>query len=91
MRPYLEAKAEADARLAESGLDWTIVRPGRLTDSPGTGHVQVSEDMSVRGEVSREDVARVLAAVLGDPGTIGKTFVLVGGDTPIDEAVASLA
>jgi uncharacterized protein YbjT (DUF2867 family) len=91
MRPYLEAKAEADARLAESGLDWTIVRPGRLTDSPGTGHVQVSEDMSVRGEVPREDVARVLAAVLGDPGTIGKTFVLVGGDVPIDEAVASLA
>jgi uncharacterized protein YbjT (DUF2867 family) len=90
MRPYLEAKAEADRRLAESGLDWTIVRPGGLTDAPGTGRVLVSGDMSVRGSVPREDVARVLAAVLGDPGSIGKTFVLVSGDTPVDEAVSSL-
>jgi uncharacterized protein YbjT (DUF2867 family) len=90
MRPYLEAKAEADRRLADSGLDWTIVRPGRLTDDPGTGLVTVTEDMSVRGEVPREDVARVLAAVLGDPGTIGKTFVVVSGDTPVDEALAAL-
>jgi uncharacterized protein YbjT (DUF2867 family) len=91
MRPYLEAKAEADRRVADSGLDWTIVRPGRLTDSAGTGLVRVTSDMSVRGEIPREDVARVLAAALGEPGTIGKTFVLVGGDTPIDEALASLA
>src|SRR3954470_15046144 len=91
MRPYLEAKAEADQRVADSGLDWTIVRPGRLTNDAGTGRVLVSEDMSTRGEVPREDVARVIAAVLGDPGSIGKTFVLVGGDTPVDEAVASLA
>jgi uncharacterized protein YbjT (DUF2867 family) len=88
MRPYLEAKAEADKRVADSGLDWTIVRPGRLTNDAATGRVLVSEDMSVRGEVPREDVARVLAAVLGDPGTVGKTFVVVGGDTPVDEAVA---
>jgi uncharacterized protein YbjT (DUF2867 family) len=90
MRPYLEAKAEADRRLADSGLDWTIVRPGGLTDAPGTGRVLVTDDMSVRGEVPREDVARVLAAVLGDPGSIGKTFVVVSGDTPVDEAVSSL-
>ena len=88
MRPYLEAKAEADRRVADSGLDWTIVRPGRLTNDPGTGKVLVSEDMSTRGEVPREDVARVLAAVLGEPATIGKTFVVVGGDTPVDEAIA---
>src|SRR3954452_4469780 len=91
MRPYLDAKAEADRHVADSGLDWTIVRPGRLTDGDGTGLVRVSEAMSTRGEVPREDVARVLAAVLGEPGTIGKTFVLVGGDTPVDEAVAALA
>jgi uncharacterized protein YbjT (DUF2867 family) len=89
MRPYLEAKAEADRRLAGSGLDWTIVRPGRLTDDPGTGRVRVTDDMSVRGEVSREDVARVIAATVGEPATIGKTFVVVGGDTPVDEAVAA--
>ena len=90
MRPYLEAKAEADQRLAESELDWTIVRPGRLTDDPGTGRVTATTDMSVRGEIPREDVARVLAGALGDPGTIGKTFVVVSGETPVDEAVAAL-
>ena len=90
MRPYLDAKAEADRRLADSGLDWTIVRPGRLTDSSGTGRVTVTTDMSARGEVPREDVARVLAAALGNPGTIQKTFVVVGGDTPVDEALAAL-
>jgi uncharacterized protein YbjT (DUF2867 family) len=90
MRPYLEAKAEADRRLAGSGLDWTIVRPGRLTDDPGTGRVLVTGDMSVRGEVPREDVARVIAAALGDDGTIGKTFVVVAGDTPVDKALAAL-
>jgi uncharacterized protein YbjT (DUF2867 family) len=90
MRPYLEAKAEADEAVAGSGLDWTIVRPGHLTDDPGTGLVTVSADMSLRGDVPREDVARVIAAALGDPGTIGKTFVLVGGDTPVDQAVAAL-
>ena len=90
MRPYLEAKAEADRRLADSELDWTIVRPGSLSDDPGTGQVTVTTDMSVRGRVPREDVARVLAASLGDPGTIGKTFVVVSGDTPVDEALAGL-
>jgi uncharacterized protein YbjT (DUF2867 family) len=90
MRPYLEAKAEADRRVADSGLDWTIVRPGSLTDDPGTGLVTVTTDMSARGPVPREDVARVIAAVLGDPGSVGKTFVLIGGETPVDEAVAAL-
>src|SRR4051794_5072932 len=90
MRPYLEAKAEADERLAESDLDWTIVRPGRLTNDPGTGRVTLTTDMSVRGDIPRADVARVLAASLGDPNAIGKTFVAVSGDTPVDEAVAAL-
>ena len=90
MRPYLEAKAEADRRVADSGLDWTIVRPGRLTNGPGTGRVLLSDDMTTYGEVPREDVARVLAACLGDPAAVGKTFVLVSGETPVDEAVAGL-
>jgi nucleoside-diphosphate-sugar epimerase len=90
MRPYLEAKGEADRRVAESELDWTIVRPGRLTNEPGTGRVTLSTDMSLRGAVPREDVARVLAASLGDPNTIRKTFVVVGGETPLDEAVAAI-
>jgi uncharacterized protein YbjT (DUF2867 family) len=89
MRPYYEAKADADRRLEESGLDYTIVRPGGLTDDPGTGLVTVGTDVE-RGQVPREDVAAVLLAVLDTPSSIGKTFELVSGDTPTEEAVRSL-
>jgi uncharacterized protein YbjT (DUF2867 family) len=89
MRPYYEAKAAADERLAESGLDWTIVRPGGLTDEPGTGRVLVGTNLEY-GQVPRDDVAAVLLAVLEEPGSIGKTFELLSGDTPVDEAVRSL-
>jgi uncharacterized protein YbjT (DUF2867 family) len=88
MRPYLEAKAQADEALAGSGLDFTIVRPGGLTDDPGTGRVAAGD--VPRGDVPRDDVAATLAVVLDEPGTVGKTFNLVGGDTPIEEAVRAL-
>lgn len=91
MRPYLEAKAEADAYLQASGLDWTIVRPGSLTDDPGTGRVRVSTEPGGRGPVTRDDVAAVLAATLTAGNTVGVTFELFAGDTPIDEAVAGLS
>ncbi|HEY8466739.1 MAG TPA: SDR family oxidoreductase [Solirubrobacterales bacterium] len=87
---YLRAKGRADAELRESGLDYTIVRPGRLTDDPGTGRVSVAERLP-RGEVTRDDVAAVVAACLNEPATIGATFHLLGGDTPIAEALAGLA
>ena len=89
MRPYYEAKAEADERLAESGLDYTIVRPGGLTDDPGTGRVLVGTELE-RGSIPRDDVAAVLLAVLETPSSIGKTFELVSGDTPVEEAVRGL-
>ena len=90
MRAYLLAKAEADDYVRASGLDATIVRPGSLTDEPGTGLVRVSRELGGRGPVPRDDVAAVLAHVLGEPGTIGLTFELFGGDTPIPEALAAL-
>ncbi len=74
---YLRAKGKADAAVAASGLDYTIVKPSRLTDEPGTGRVQVSEQVD-RGEVSRDDVAAVLADTLHDPDTVGKTFGVTG-------------
>jgi uncharacterized protein YbjT (DUF2867 family) len=89
MRPYLEAKAQADAALSESELEWTIVRPGMLTDDPGTGLVWVGEEER-RAAVTRDDVAAVLAACLDEPRTVRRTFVLLQGDTPIAEALASL-
>jgi uncharacterized protein YbjT (DUF2867 family) len=90
MRPYLEAKAEADAALAASDLDWTIVRPGRLTDDPGTGLVQVGTSLGGLREITRDDVAAVLAACLDEPRTVRATFELLQGDTPIAEALAAL-
>jgi len=88
MRAYLEAKAEADAYVSASGLDCTIVRPGSLTDDPGTGLVTVTRDLGRRGPVPRDDVAAVLAACLSTPATIGVTFELFAGDTPIPQALA---
>jgi nucleoside-diphosphate-sugar epimerase len=89
MRPYLEAKAEADAAVVASGLDWTIVRPGHLTDEPGTARVTVGERVGY-ADVPRDDVAAVIVAVLDEPRTIGRTFVVVEGETPIPDALRQL-
>jgi uncharacterized protein YbjT (DUF2867 family) len=88
MKPYLRAKAEADEYLRASGLDYTIVRPGSLTDDPGTGRVRVTTRLGERGSVPRDDVAAVLAACLTAPAMIGVTFELFTGDVPIAEALA---
>lgn len=86
---YLRAKAAADRALVESGLDYTIVRPGMLTDEPPTGRVEIGSRVE-RAEVPRADVAAVLAAVLVAPNAIGETFELISGETPIEDAVAAL-
>jgi uncharacterized protein YbjT (DUF2867 family) len=84
---YLRAKGAADADVrSRVGLEWTILRPGRLTDEPGSGLVRLAEHTG-RGEVPRDDVAAVLAALLAEPGTAGRTLELIGGATPIEEAV----
>jgi uncharacterized protein YbjT (DUF2867 family) len=86
---YLRAKGRADDALRASGLDATVVRPGGLTNDGGTGRVALGENLP-RGQVTRDDVAAVLAAVLDSPNTIGKTVDLIGGDTPIAEAVKAV-
>jgi uncharacterized protein YbjT (DUF2867 family) len=90
MRPYLEAKAEADAALVASGLDDTIVRPGGLTDDPGTGLIEAAPKLGRRGTIPRDDVAAVLFACLEEDNTIGKTFEVLQGDTPIATALREL-
>lgn len=85
---YLRAKARADAYLMESSLDWTVLRPGRLNNDPPTGQVRLSRHVP-RGRVSRADVAAVIAALLERDNTIGSILELVGGDTPIAEAIAA--
>jgi len=90
MRPYYEAKADADRELAESGLDFTIVRPGGLTDEPGTDLIAAAADLGRYGQIPRDDVAATLLACLDEPNTIGKSFDLLSGETPIREALAAL-
>jgi uncharacterized protein YbjT (DUF2867 family) len=85
---YLRAKSEADAALRSSDLDWTVVRPGGLTDGPGTGHVTVA-DSTGRGSIPRADVAAVVRQSLTATGTIGKQFEVISGDTPIEAALAT--
>ena len=87
-RAYVEAKRDADAALRASDLDWTIIRPGRLTDDPATGLVTLGGTVE-RGDVTRADVGAVVAAVLDAPRASGKQWELVGGSTPVGEAVAS--
>jgi uncharacterized protein YbjT (DUF2867 family) len=90
MRPYLRAKARADERLEQSGLDYTIIRPGGLTEDEGTGNIDAAERLGRRGEIPREDVASTFAAALQDENTYHKTFEILSGDTPIPEALARL-
>jgi uncharacterized protein YbjT (DUF2867 family) len=90
MQPYIRAKAEADAALAASGLDHTIVRPGMLTDDPGVGTIAAAPKLGRRGSITRDDVAATLLVTLEAPNTIGKTFEALQGQTPIQEAVRAL-
>lgn len=86
---YLRAKAQADADLRGRDLDWTVVRPGSLTNSPATGRVSLAESIG-GGSISREDVAQVLLHVLDSPLTAARQFQVVGGPTPITDAVSEL-
>jgi uncharacterized protein YbjT (DUF2867 family) len=87
---YVAAKQAADEDLRSRDLDWTVLRPGGLTDAPGTGLVALAPHVE-RGEVPREDVAAVLLALLDHPETAHLSLDLVGGDVPIDQAVEQLA
>ncbi len=88
-RAYVEAKRDADIALRGSDLDWTIVRPGALTDEPATGRVALGADVE-GSEVTRADVAEVVAAMLDAPGTVGLQCDLVNGSVSITDAVAAL-
>jgi uncharacterized protein YbjT (DUF2867 family) len=86
---YLRAKGRADAELQASGLAYTIVRPGPLTDEPATGLVSLAERLD-RREITRADTAAIVAGALADPRLAGATFVATGGKTPVGDALAAL-
>lgn len=86
---YLRAKLAAEDAVRGRDLDWTVLRPGRLTDDAGTGRVRLAEEVE-RGDVPRDDVATVLVALLQAPSTAGRVLELVGGDDPVEGAVAAV-
>jgi uncharacterized protein YbjT (DUF2867 family) len=86
-RAYIEAKREADEALRASRLDWTILRPGWLTDNPSTLRVVIGRDVP-DGEIPRADVAAVITAVLDNDGTIRRQWELVQDGLLIVEAIA---
>ena len=88
---YITAKTAAEDDLRSRALDWTILRPGGLTDAPATGRVRLAPPPVPRGTVPRADVAAVIAALLDEPGTRHQTLELVSGDTPVAGAVHGLS
>jgi len=86
---YLKAKWAAEEDLRSRDLDWTILRPGGLTNDAGTGQVKLAEKTG-NGSISRDDVALVLAGLCDTPAAIGRTLELIAGDTPVAEALTNL-
>lgn len=83
---YLRAKADADGAVMASDRDWTIVRPGRLTDDSGTGRVRLGS-APFPGEIPRDDLATLLARVLHDPRASRRILYVNGGPEPIEDAL----
>ncbi|PWU49479.1 NAD-dependent dehydratase [Micromonospora globispora] len=86
---YLRAKKAAEDEVTARDLDVTVLRPGRLTDDEPVGRIELARHLQP-GAVTRADVARVLLALLYDPGTVGLTLELVGGETPIADAIRAV-
>lgn len=88
---YMRAKAAAeDAVRVRSNPRATIVRPGLLSNEPGTGRVDLG-DRTGTGPIPRADVAAVLLALLEDPRLDGRTVEVIGGPAPIVDALDTLA
>ncbi len=90
VRSILMAKQISDSILRRSSLNWTIVRPGRLTDDQPTGHVKIAGHLEA-GSVSRADVAAVMVATLEESLTENQGFDVIGGDIPIPSALSSFS
>jgi uncharacterized protein YbjT (DUF2867 family) len=86
---YLRAKADADKTVQASDRNWTVVRPGGLTDDPGTGLARI-EPAPFRGRVPREDVAAVLARLLHDPRSSRHLLYVNSGEEPVEQALEAV-
>jgi uncharacterized protein YbjT (DUF2867 family) len=89
LEDYLRAKQNADEHLKVSGLSYSIVRPGSLTDDDGTGKIELKEKLEKRGSISRADVAKTLVEALEDDVRRNQTFEILSGEVPIEKAIRS--
>lgn len=89
LEDYLRAKQNADEHLRSSGLNYSIARPGRLTDDDGTGKIQLNEKLKPQGSISRADVAKTLVEALEEDVRQNQTFEILSGEVPIEKAVRS--
>jgi uncharacterized protein YbjT (DUF2867 family) len=89
LEDYLKAKQNADHHLRSSGLNYSIVRPGRLTDDDGTGKIQLNEKLKIQGSISRADVAKTLVEALEEDVKHNEVFEILSGEVPIEKAVRS--
>ena len=86
---YLRAKAEADEIVRSRDLDWTVVRPGGLTDAEATGQVRAAASTG-RGQIPRDDVAEIVTRLVVDGTAVRKQFEVISGDTPIPDALTAV-
>jgi uncharacterized protein YbjT (DUF2867 family) len=87
MKDYYRQKRAAGNHITASGLDWTILEPGELTDEKGIGKVTLSEAALEESSIPRDDVAATVVAVLAEPKSAGHVFQLTSGKTPIKTAL----
>lgn len=90
MKDYLKAKHNADEYLKQSGVEYTIVRPGSLTNDEGNGKIDLDNKLNKRGEISRRDVAETLVGSLDESVAKNKTFEILKGDTYIKAALEKI-
>ncbi|QKS70043.1 SDR family oxidoreductase [Paenalkalicoccus suaedae] len=89
IRPYFVAKHYADKEVLQSGLNYTIIRPGSLTNDEGTGKVSAASNLD-RGDIPRADVAKTIVASISNAKTFNKSFDLVAGDHSVDDALSNI-
>jgi uncharacterized protein YbjT (DUF2867 family) len=89
IKPYYVAKHYADRALLQSSLNYTIIRPGGLLNEPGTGKIEIAENLKT-GSIPRNDVAKTIFACLNEGNTYKKSFDLVSGETNIEDAIKSI-
>lgn len=87
---YMAIKKRADVHLVESDLDWVILRPGTLLDTPGAGNVRTGLAIPY-GDVPRDDVAATLLEIIERPLVSRVIIELTQGDTPVGESVQRFA